>query len=443
MQYQVEEVSPVQKKVHVTVPAEEVNAALDTTVALFKKDLKISGFRKGKVPASYVESRFRQEIYEQAQKDLLNVHFNQIFGELGEQPMAGLNLDSQEEMQRDREYKYSIDFEVRPQVELPEYHGLTVKKRKAEPTEEQIQNMLQQLQQASSTLEVVEEHRPPQDGEVAVIDFAAYEDGQPLQDIQSTGFELPLGQGQSLQDFEEIVKELSPGEKTTKPLTFPEDFLNEQFAGKALDMEVQLNVVKKYSLPEIDAELAQKVGADSVEDLRQKLIENMRNYQENMEKSRAQKKLLDQLASQVEVSLPESMVQNQLEYLLDTKQQEMERQGKSLDSLGTKEELQKEYRPVAEENVKRQLILLEIAKREELTVSDQEIQMQLQRLAQEYGQDPKSLKEYYEQNNLIPALQDSLLADKAMERLYQLSQVEEVDSLEEESQESGEVNSSG
>ena len=438
MHYEVEEVSPVQKRIRVTIPAEEVNAALNTTVALFKKDLKISGFRKGKVPTELVESRFQKEVYDQAKKDLLNVHFNQIFSELGVEPTAGLNVDDgQEPMKRDQDFEYSIEFEVRPEIELPEYHGLQVQERETEVGQEQVDSMIHQLQRASSSLQVADEQRAPQDGDVAVVDFTVYENGEPLENFQANGFELPLGQGQALEDFEAIVKELQPGEKTTKPVTFPEDFINEQLAGKTLDMEVQLNVVKEYVLPEVDEDLAGKVGAESVQDLRDKLSENMGKYQENMEKSRAQQQLLDRLSSRVEVPLPPSMLESQLNYLLERKREQMEQQGKSLESLGSEQELREQFRPEAEENVKKQLILLEIAKKEELTVSDQEVERQVQRLAKENGQDPQQLKQYYEQNNLMFALRDSILADKAMDRLYQYAEVEKVETLAED-EESGE-----
>lgn len=432
MEYQVEDLSPVQKKVSVTVPAEEVNAALNTTIALFKKDLKVSGFRQGKVPAELVESRFKNEVYEQAKKDLLNVHFNQIFSELGVEPTAGLNVDDEASMQRDEDFQYSIDFEVRPDVELPEYHGLKAQERKTEVSQEQVDEMIQQLQRASSSLQVVDENRKPQDGDVAVVDFQVYENGEPMENFKANGFELPLGQGQALEDFEEIAKELSPGERTRKPITFPEDFINEDLAGKTVEMDVQLNVVKEYALPEVDEDLAGKVGAESVQELRDKLSENMSKYQENMEKSRAQKQLLDQLSSRVEVAIPPSMLESQLNYLLERKREQQEQQGKTLEALGSEEELREQFRPEAEENVKKQLILLEIARREELTVSDQEVERQVQRLAQENGQDPQQLKQYYEQNNLMYALQDSLLADKAMERLYNYAEVEKVDSLDED-----------
>jgi len=426
MEYQVEDLSPVKKKVSVQVPAEEVNAALDTTIALQKKDLKLSGFRKGKVPSSLVESRFKKEIYEQTERDLLNVHFNQIFGELGVQPLAGFNLDNPG-LERDQDLNYSLSFEIKPSIDLPEYHGLKATQNKVEVTEAQVDRVISQIQHNYSELELTDEDRQPTDGDVAVIEFAAYENGEPLENIKSDSFELPLGEGQSLEDFEAIVKKLRPGQQTTEPITFPEDFINQELSGKTVDMQIELKVIKTRKLPEVDDELAEKMGAGSVQEMRERIAENLKSYRQNMEKSVTQKQLIDQLLSQVEVALPESLVESQLEYLMNSKREQLERQGKSLESLGSEEELREKYRPEAEENVKSQLVLLEVANREDLSVSNQEIEQQIMRMAINNGQDPQQLKKYYEENNLMFALRDSILADKAMEKIYEYAQIEEVE----------------
>ncbi|MFW6178452.1 MAG: trigger factor, partial [Desulfohalobiaceae bacterium] len=178
MEYQVQDLSQVKKRVQVQVPAEEVNAALEATIAFFRKDLKISGFRKGKVPSSLVESKFKKDVYQQAGQDLLNVHFSQVFGELGVEPLSGIEVEEMGQMERDQDFNYSFNFEVRPEIELPEYHGLQATQRKVEVTPEMVENMLSRLQHEQSALVLLQEDRPPQDGEVAVMNFAAYKDGQ-------------------------------------------------------------------------------------------------------------------------------------------------------------------------------------------------------------------------------------------------------------------------
>ncbi|MFP4214245.1 MAG: trigger factor [Desulfohalobiaceae bacterium] len=426
MEYQVQELSPVKKKVQVQVPAEEVNAALEATIAFFRKDLKISGFRKGKVPSSVVESKFKKDIYQQASQDLLNVHFSQVFGELGVEPLSGLEVDEMDQMERDQNFNYAFSFEVRPAIELPEYHGLQASQNTVQVTEDMVDNMLLRLQREQSELVLSEEDRQPRDGEVAVINFAAYKDGQPLPGVQSDNLELPLGEGQALQEFEEIVKGLQPGQTGQGEITFPQDFLNQDLAGQAAQVEATLKVIKQRQLPDLDDDFAASLGFENLQQLRQAVQDRFKNYFESMERSKTQKQLLDQVVSQVEVELPESMVQSQLNRMLEDKKSKLEQQGKSLEAEGTEQDIKARMEPEAKELVKAHLVLLEVARREDLSVSNQEVEQHLYRLAMESGQDPKDLKDYYEQNNLMYALRDSLLADKAMEAIYEHAQIQEV-----------------
>jgi len=427
MEYNVEDLSPVKKKVTVTVPAEEVNASLESTTAFFKKDLKMSGFRKGKVPSSVVENKFKKEISQQAGQDLLNVHFNQIFGELGLQPLAGVDVDAGT-MERDQDYEYSFSFEFLPELDLPEYYGLKAQQKKVDIGEEAVENTIRKIQTENSTLQFVKEDRTPEDGDVAVIDFAAYQNGEQIEGIQASGFELPLGEGQSLEEFESLIKGMTPGASGEQEITLPEDFISSELAGQTVTMSVTLNSIKERILPEVDADLAQQVGNfSSAEEMKEKIKENIYNYLHGMEKSKTQNQLLEQLKSQVEVTPPESLVESQLDSLLQNKKERLEKQGKSLEAEGGENKVREELREEARDMVRSHVILLTIANKEGMTVSDQEIQQHIVNLATKNNQDPKTLMDYFENNNMMYALRDSLLADKAMEHVYNHADIEEVE----------------
>jgi trigger factor len=428
MEYQVEDISPVEKKVTVQTSAEEVNAALGTAVAFFKKDLKMDGFRQGKAPSSVVENKFRKEISNQATRDLLNVHFSQILGELGVEPVSGINVGEDVQLVRDQNLVYSFSFEYVPELDLPEYNGLKTTQKKVEINEEMIDTAFQWVQRENSTLELVTKDRHPQDGDVVVIDFVAYKAGEQLSNLQAQGFELPLGEGQALESFEDIVKELTPGQTGKGEVTFPDDFLNSELAGSTVNMEVTLNVIKERVIPEADDSLADKLGFNSIEEVREHIRKSFSDRMEKTKRSAAQKRLLDQILDQVTVPLPPSMVASQVSQMLESKRKNLEKQGKSLDSEGGEKEVRKALLPEAEEIVKSHVVLLDIAKREELTVSNQEVEVYLYRLAINSGQDPQEMKKFYEQNNLMFALRDSLLADKAMERIYENAVITETES---------------
>ena len=434
MEYNVDDLSPVKKKVTVKVPAEEVNSALDATTAFFKKDLKMSGFRKGKVPSSVVENKFKKEITQQAGQDLFNVHFNQIFGELGLQPLSGVDVDA-DNMERDQDYEYSFSFEFLPELDLPEYYGLRAQQKKVDVGENAINRTIDKIQKENSNLQIVKKERNPQDGDVAVIDFAAYQNGEPIEGIQSSGFELPLGEGQSLEEFESLIKSLIPGESGEQEITLPEDFISSEMAGQTVTMSVTLQSIKERILPEVDDELASQVGNfGSAEEMKEKIKENIYNYLYGMEKSKAQNAMLEQLKSQVDVTPPESLVESQLDSLVQNKKERLEKQGKSLEAEGGEDKVRSELREEAEDLVRSHVILLTIANKEEMSVSEQEIQQHITNLASKNNQDPKSLLEYFQNNNMMYALRDSILADKAMEHIYKHAQIEEVedDSQEEE-----------
>ena len=427
MEYQVEALSPVKKQVSVQVGAEEINAAIGAAVAMQRKDLKLSGFRKGKVPGSLVEQKFKKEIYSQATQDLLNVQFAQILGEIGVQPLGGMDVDA-DLIDRDQDYAYSFSFECAPDIDVPEYHGLQAEKYKNDIPEQMVDAAIERIRRENSTLEIVKEERHPQDGDVAVIDFTAFQDGRPMEGITQDKFELPLGETQALPDFEAIIKGLLPGQSGEGEVRFPDDFINQNLAGQTVTMQVHLNVIKERILPEVDEELAQKVGGhDSVEAMRQQIERNFKGYFENIEKSRVQKKLLDQLTEKTDFVLPETMVKSQLEGMIENKTKRLEQEGKSLESEGSPEEIREKMRPEAEELVKSHLILLEIARKEDLSVSTQEVEQHLHQTALQNGQDPVQMKQYYEDNNLMFALRDSLLADRAADVIYEHAELTEVE----------------
>ncbi len=423
MEYKVEEVSPVKRKVNVEVPAEEVNAAIDAAIAMFKKDLKLSGFRKGKVPSYIVESRFKEDIYKQAETDLLNVHFNEILGEIGVRPVSELMLDSKE-FKRDTDYVYSFSFEIKPEIELPEYHGLKTKQKKVNISEEQVENALENLRMQYSKFEVVKEDRKPKQGDVAVVSFKFYEGDKFLEDVSRDFFEFYFGMGQALPDFEKLIADLLPGGKNEGEVHFPEDFVNKELAGKTIRAEVELHSLKERVLPEANDEFAKKFGMDTLEDLKDRLRENLKKNIEDIEKSIVQKRLLDQILEKVDIILPETMVEKQIKNMIEKEKESLERKGKDPDSLGTEEELKEKFRPEAEEIVKSQLVLLEIAEKEDITVTNEEVEQKIALTAYNMGVDPQTLREFYIKNNLMFALRDSILADKAMEKVYEYAEIE-------------------
>lgn len=424
MEYKVEELSPVKRKVTVEVGVEEVHAALAATVALYRKGADIKGFRKGKVPSTVVEAKYRKQIYGEATTDLINYHINDILGEMKLSPLSRIDVDAKE-LERDEAYSYTFSFEIAPTFDLPEYKGLAVEEEEVVVDPKQVEDVIERIRQNMAKTVIIKEERPVADGDIAVIDFQAFQDGAPMEGIAANKFELPLGEGNSLVEFEDIVKGLTPGESTEKELTFPADFINDKLAGQTVSMQVTLHAIKVRELPEVNADFAELAGGyASVQELKDAIEKSYVSTRKQLVKGDAQKKLLDAIKAEVSFELPESIVEEQIDKQIVELQGKLERQGKSLDSLGrTPAELRAEQRPQAEDVVKSSLVLLAIANAEDLTVDPQEVDLVLQKMAASTGKDFHSIKDYYEQHNLMIPLKDRVLADKAMDLIYANAQV--------------------
>lgn len=427
MEYTVEEISPVERKVNVTVPAEEANAAITATVAMYKTSVDIKGFRKGKVPSSLIESRFKDQVYQEATNDLVNLQINQILGESKLQPLSRLDVDAKE-LVRDEDFTYSVGFEVAPEFEMPDYSNLSVEEEAVEVKPEEIEEVIERIRTNMSETKEIEEDRTAQDGDVAVISFNAWSEGKELDEIKADNFELPIGEGQALEGFEDIVKKLKKGEKGEGDITFPEDFINKDFAGQTVTMRVTLYSIKERVKPEVDDEFAKKAGGfDSVAKMRETIESSYMTSRKNLAKADAQKKLLDGLMEKTEFMLPPSLLEENIDRLVADVKDRVEREGRRLESLGkTPEELREEQREKAEELVRTQLFLLAVAKKEDLSVDPQEVETYIFQEAMRQRMDPEALKRAYEENNLMFALRDRLLADKAMELIYAQADVKEV-----------------
>ena len=427
MEYKVEDLSPVKKKVAVSVPVEEVEAAIVSTIAMYRTTVDLKGFRKGKVPSSVIEGRFRKEIYGEASQELVNVHINEIMGEMDVNPVSRIDFDGPE-MERGTTFEYSLSFEIMPTFDMPDYDGMEVEEEEVEVNEDEVNEVIDRIRGNLAEVVPVAESRPAKEGETAVIDFAAYENGEAVEGAAAENFEMNIGDKQALEAFEELVKTIAPGAEGEGEVAFPEDFLNPEFAGKTMTMKVKVHAVKEKRMPELDDELAQKAGGfESVEKMREAVTQSYMQSRTQLSKSQAQKSMLDSLLKGVEFPLPETMVDMYIDNLIQEEAGQLERQGKSLDSLGkTPEELRNDKRAEAELVAKTQIFLVTVAQKEGVEVSEQEVDMQLYQMAMRTGQDFKSLKDYYVKNNLIFTLRDRLLADKAMDAIYEKAEVKKV-----------------
>ncbi len=423
MRHTVEDLSPVKKKIVVTVPATEVDGVLDRTTAGFRSRVALPGFRKGKAPLPMVEKRFSQDIYSDAANELVNGNIGEILRELDLEPLSGIQFEGGENpLLRGKEFAYSFTFEIMPAMEVPVYEGIGVEQEEAAVSDEEIDQVIDRVRRNMAERVPVTEKRLPAESDVATMDFAGFDEtGAPVPGVSGEGFSVSLGEKQVIPDFEALLRTVAPGDSGEGAVKFPDDYGNKDLAGKTLTMKITVKSLEERKLPEIDAEFAKKAGGfESVEAMRENVRSSYLRNRVEMAKAKAQSLLLEGLLEKTSFPLPEGMLDRYTQNIMHDRHENLARQGKDMSALpeAEQEEIRAEAKTEAEKYVKTQLFLLTVAKREKLEATPQEMTAALRQIAMRGGHDIKDVQEHYARNNLFPALRDRLLADKAMDAIY-------------------------
>lgn len=422
MQYAIEDLNPVKKKITVTVPAAETGKAVDEAVSSFRSSLKLDGFRRGKVPADLVMKRFNREVIQQATDRLVQGNIREIMENNAFDIVSRMDYDGGL-LERGSDFTYNLVFEVMPEFDLPHYEDLEIEQEEVVADESAIDAALLNMRQRRARISPLQEDRPAKDGDTVILDFAALDDaGAALADFKAENFLHTLGEGIDFPDFENLVKGLAPGEEKEEPLTFPENFVNSGLAGRTVRTRVKLKKLVEKILPAEDDAFAKEAGNfESLAKMRESLREAFLRGREDTNKAKAQKRLLDKLLEQAEFTVPEAMIESQTAAVRRELFNVLKEYGPvSNDALKA---VEGDVRREAEKRAKARAFLLTVAKKQGLTVSRQDIDVYLHRLARGSGQEFKTLREYYVRNNLLSGLEEVLLADKGMEEVYSKARI--------------------
>ncbi len=428
MDVSVSAISGTRKKIALNFTAEEVATALDAAIADYRKSLALPGFRKGKVPTAVVEKRFGAEVVGAATQSILDNAIGDVLKKEHLHPLSGINLDEAGTFKRGENYTCALSFEVLPDIDFPNYDGLSVEQNKVIVTDEEIENILDHLRSEMAEKKDLNEPRLPVDGDFVDVDYAGFdEEGQPVPDVSGEHFSLVLGKKQAIDDFEALIKTILPAEEKDGVVRFPDDYGHEGLAGKTVTMRIKVNSVQTNELPELNDDFAQKMGSESYEKLRESIVEHLTNNKQQSARGEAMQKLLDQILPKEDVELPASLLETRTRRMLAEQMMHMQRTGQEVDpetDLKTREE---EMRAKAAESLKTQVFLMALARKENLDVSSQDVEMQIFSSAMRAGQDYQKVSEAYRRSGMTNDIHDRMLADKAMELVYSKATITEIE----------------
>lgn len=428
MKTNLEEISPVMKKLVVEIEPEEVEKKLNRAYEEIGKKAKIRGFRSGKVPRNILETYYGNQVADDVTRELISDTFPKAVDEANTFPL-GQPVFEKETIKKGKSFQYSVVMEVRPQLEIRNHLGVEVKKEILSVTEDDVLKRLEFVRKASGKMTSIDEDRPIRDGDYVIIDYEGFEDGRPLEGIKSPNLLINIGKMDFHPKFDEDLIGLKKEDEKEISADFDGNHSNAKLAGKSVTFRVKVVDIKELEIPELNDEFAQSLGADlkDLEALKNDVRKSIIAEEERRIDRELKQRLIETISEDVDCELPQVMVDAEVDFSVSTVKANLERSGSSLENQGLSEEgLKKELRPASERRVKDMLILSEIAKRDKITVTEDDLEDGYGNLAERTGQDLETLKRYYEAKGNVDSLKEQLLEDKSLNYLVAHANVSEV-----------------
>ncbi len=422
MDINVNKINGANAEIKATILQEEINANLEKIAKQLSKTANIPGFRKGKVPVSAVKKQHGDRLVQDAEAEALREVLN---AGLEEMKIASESLIGEPHISQFDKLEGKIEVEVkvamRPEIELGDYASLAKGFKKPKITAKAVTERIQELAKAQAPLIDVEEDRPLEEGDTAVIDFEGFVDGEAFEGGKAEGFSLNIGSGQFIPGFEDALIGMKKGEEKSIDVTFPEDYNNEKLAGKPAQFKVKLHKIQTKEKVRMDAALAKKMLPGEEDASMDRLKELVQTQMENEELSKLyndklKPELLEIYVDAYEFDLPEFVVEQEMDMALNKKAQTMtEEEIKELKEDADKlKELREAFREDAVRSVKATFIIDQLAKEEGVSVEDNEVMQTIYYEAMQTGQDPMETYEHYKKTGYLPAIQMAMVEDKVL-----------------------------
>lgn len=381
------------------IQPDKIKEGLDIAFNKVKKSLNVPGFRKGRVPRQIFNKMYGEEaLYQDALNALLPEAYANAVSESKIKPVSQPEINV-ESMEKDSAWVLSAKVTVEPEVELGEYKGLEVMKHSTDVSDKEVADELERRRQQQAEL-VLKEDEPAAEGDTVVIDFEGKVDGKPFDGGKAENYSLELGSKTFIPGFEDQLVGHKAGDEVEVKVTFPDDYQAKDLQGKDAVFEVKIHEVKQKELPELDDDFAKDIDddVDTLEELKAKVKDEIKEQKEAAAKNAVQEETISKAVENAKIGdIPEAMIEDDVQRQMDQYFSGMQQQGINPDMYfkltGTSEEdLRKQFREGSEERVKTNLVLEAIVEKENIEVSEDEINDEIKDLATQYGMDEKAVR---------------------------------------------------
>ncbi len=420
MQVSIETTSGLERKLTVGVPAEQIDKKVDQRLAEATKNIRLDGFRKGKVPLKVVRQRFGAGIRQEVVGDVINESFREAIIKEDIKPASMPSIEPTKN-EPGQDLEFTATFEVYPEVELADLSKIQVKRPVADISDADFDKMLDMLRQQQAKWNEVE--REAAIGDTVTIDYVGTRDGEEFDGGKAEGSDLELGSGQMIPGFEDGIVGMSKGETKVVALTFPEDYHAEDLKGAAVEFSITVQAVKEKTLPEMNEEFFALYGVNEggEEKFREEVRDNMERELKNALQTKLKNRVMEQLLALHDVELPSGLVATEIQNL----KQQMAQQfggGQEMDLSVLPDEM---FRDRAERMAALGLIMSEVVNSAEIEVDQDLVRAKIEEQAATYEQPQEVIDYYYNNKQLLQRLESAVLEDQVVEHLLQAASIEE------------------
>ena len=400
MSLQVEKLEKNMAKLTIEVSPEELEGALQHAYLKNRKQITIPGFRKGKVPRQIIEKMYGPSFfYEDAVNELIPSAYEKAVDEC-ELELVSRPEVSIVQIEKGKPFIFTAEVAVKPEVELGQYKGIEVEKQDTAATDEEVDKEIDKERESNSRSITVED-RPVQDGDMTVIDFEGFVDGTPFEGGKGTDYPLTIGSGAFIPGFEEQLIGAEIGKETEVNVSFPEDYHAKDMAGKPAVFKCTVKEIKVKELPELDDDFAQDVSDfDTLEEYKADVRKKIEERKAASAKAKKEDAVIEKIIEGAKMEIPDAMVKTQAEQGVDEFAQRLQMQGMSIEQYlqymgGSIDAMVEQYKPQALKRIQSRLVLEAVVAAENLEVSDEELEAEYSRMAEQYKMEVEKLKELF------------------------------------------------
>ena len=450
MEFAVEELDNLKRKLNITVPEDEVCSRVNNAYKILNRQITMPGFRKGKIPQKILEKQVPIQSLKDMFQEMMQEYYDKALKESGIIPAGAPEIENTEleNIKKDAPFKFSVVLDIKPTLEVKDYKGLKYKMKEARVSEEELEKAINDILVRYGNLEHYEdEEHKIQKGDFLLLDFEGFMEGQPLEDGAATDYKVRVGDKRMIEGFEDQLVEHNVGEEFEIKVALPANWNNKiqrismpvpGTEGESHDdratFKVKIKEVRYQVLPKLNDEIAEKEGFSNVDLFRRGVKTDLQAYKEQQEEIRIKEDIFNKLVKENKVEPPETMVKRELRFMIEGMKYQIEQSGMKLEDSGFEQEkAEEEWRDKAIFNTKGYLVLEAIAARENIHVAQTDLDEEYKKLAEQTKQRVEDIKRRMMANaESLNQTTSKILGLKTMDFVYSNCEFEYVKELDAE-----------